>query len=239
MLRPRHRRRARLRAGRRACELHPRRAGGRHDAVGRQPEAEAAGDAARPASDRAHAALGAADRATAPPSSSARATCWPRMTAPRRRSETARAAPDHRHSAITSPDRTSHRLLARISWLRRRPASRRTHRPFERAARRVRRRRFDAVVVRRERHHRGGESAARGRVRLVRRARLSAQPGDRLRLAMLAAPCGVRAQAIRALDKAKIEWVEAFTGGGVAASPPPSTPGWRSRRWRAASPRPA
>src|SRR5262249_4016796 len=34
---------------------------------------------------------------------------------------------------------------------------------------------------------------------------------------MLAAPCGVRAHAIRALDKAKVKWVEAFTGGGVTA----------------------
>jgi len=33
----------------------------------------------------------------------------------------------------------------------------------------------------------------------------------------LAPPCGVRAHAIRALNKAKIEWVEAFTGGGVTA----------------------
>ncbi len=41
--------------------------------------------------------------------------------------------------------------------------------------------------------------------------------GEKLRLAMLAAPCGVRALAIRALDKARIAWVEAFTGGGVAA----------------------
>ena len=39
------------------------------------------------------------------------------------------------------------------------------------------------------------------------------KPGDKLRLAMLAAPCGVRAHAIRALNKSKIEWVEAFTGG--------------------------
>jgi DNA-binding transcriptional LysR family regulator len=34
---------------------------------------------------------------------------------------------------------------------------------------------------------------------------------------MLAAPCGVRAHTIRALGKAKIDWVEAFTGGGVTA----------------------
>src|SRR6185312_5389163 len=59
---PRHRRRARLRAGRRPAELHPRRAGRRHHAVRGQPQAQAAGGAARPAPGRAHAALGAADR---------------------------------------------------------------------------------------------------------------------------------------------------------------------------------
>jgi DNA-binding transcriptional LysR family regulator len=34
---------------------------------------------------------------------------------------------------------------------------------------------------------------------------------------MLAAPCSVRAQSIRALDKAGVAWIEAFTGGGIAA----------------------
>jgi DNA-binding transcriptional LysR family regulator len=38
-----------------------------------------------------------------------------------------------------------------------------------------------------------------------------------LRLATLAPPCGVRAIAIRALDKAGIEWNETFIGGGVSA----------------------
>ena len=38
-----------------------------------------------------------------------------------------------------------------------------------------------------------------------------------LRLATLAPPCGVRALAIRALDKAAIAWSEAFVGGGVTA----------------------
>ena len=34
---------------------------------------------------------------------------------------------------------------------------------------------------------------------------------------MLAAPCGVRAHAIRKLEQAKISWTEAFTGVGVTA----------------------
>ncbi|QGZ63652.1 LysR family transcriptional regulator [Paraburkholderia acidisoli] len=43
------------------------------------------------------------------------------------------------------------------------------------------------------------------------------QPGAPLPLALLAAPCAVRATAIRALDAAQIAWTEVFVGGGVAA----------------------
>ena len=38
-----------------------------------------------------------------------------------------------------------------------------------------------------------------------------------MRLATLAPPCGVRAIAVRALDKAGIAWNETFVGGGVTA----------------------
>jgi DNA-binding transcriptional LysR family regulator len=41
--------------------------------------------------------------------------------------------------------------------------------------------------------------------------------GAPLRLATLAPPCGVRAIAVRALDKAGIAWNETFVGGGVTA----------------------
>lgn len=41
--------------------------------------------------------------------------------------------------------------------------------------------------------------------------------GETLRVATLASPCGVRATAIRALDKANVKWTEAFIGGGVSA----------------------
>jgi len=41
--------------------------------------------------------------------------------------------------------------------------------------------------------------------------------GDALQLATLAPPCGVRAIAVRALDKAGIAWSEAFVGGGLTA----------------------
>lgn len=76
---------------------------------------------------------------------------------------------------------------------------------------------LDAVVVRRERHRRGGETLLDDTFGWFAAPSFRPKSGETLRLAMLAAPCGVRAQAIRALDKAKIDWVEAFTGGGVTA----------------------
>lgn len=43
------------------------------------------------------------------------------------------------------------------------------------------------------------------------------QPGEPLPLLALAAPCSVRAAAIKVLETANIRWSEAFTGGGVGA----------------------
>jgi DNA-binding transcriptional LysR family regulator len=77
--------------------------------------------------------------------------------------------------------------------------------------------RLDAVIVRREGSRRGGETLLEDEFGWFAAPSFRHKGGERLRLAMLASPCGVRAQAIRALDKAKIEWVEAFTGGGVTA----------------------
>ncbi len=76
---------------------------------------------------------------------------------------------------------------------------------------------FDAVIVRRERHQRGGETLFEDSFGWFAAPAFQHKAGEKLRLAMLAAPCGVRTQAIRVLDKANIGWVEAFTGGGVAA----------------------
>lgn len=76
---------------------------------------------------------------------------------------------------------------------------------------------LDAVVVRRERHRRGGETLLEDEFGWFAAPGYRQKPGEPLRLAMLAAPCGVRLHAIRTLDKAKIDWVEAFTGGGVTA----------------------
>ena len=75
---------------------------------------------------------------------------------------------------------------------------------------------LDAVIVRREPHRRGGEILLEDTFGWFA-APTFRNGGDKLRLAMLAAPCGIRALAIRALDKAKRPWVEAFTGGGVTA----------------------
>jgi DNA-binding transcriptional LysR family regulator len=76
---------------------------------------------------------------------------------------------------------------------------------------------LDAVIVRREGNRRGGEYLLEDELAWFAAANFHRKPGEKLRLAMLPAPCGVRAHAIRTLDKAKIKWVEAFTGGGVTA----------------------
>jgi DNA-binding transcriptional LysR family regulator len=76
---------------------------------------------------------------------------------------------------------------------------------------------LDAVIVRQEGNRRGGEYLLEDEFAWVAAANFHRKPGEKLRLAMLAAPCGVRTHAIRTLDKAKVEWVEAFTGGGLTA----------------------
>ena len=76
---------------------------------------------------------------------------------------------------------------------------------------------LDAVILRREGSRRGGELLLEDEFRWFAGANFRHKPGEKLRLAMLASPCGVRAHAIRSLDKAKVNWIEAFTGGGVTA----------------------
>jgi DNA-binding transcriptional LysR family regulator len=76
---------------------------------------------------------------------------------------------------------------------------------------------FDAVIVRRDDDRRDGT------LLLVESFGWFAAPGFRhrrgepLRLANLAAPCGVRAAAVRLLDAAGLPWTEVFVGGGVMA----------------------
>lgn len=76
---------------------------------------------------------------------------------------------------------------------------------------------LDAVVVRQEGSRRGGEKLAEDEFGWFASPRFQWHRGEALRLATLAPPCGVRAIAVRALDKAGIAWSEAFVGGGVTA----------------------
>ena len=76
---------------------------------------------------------------------------------------------------------------------------------------------FDAVIVRQESSRRGGEKLAEDVFGWFALQRVAWRPGEELPLATLAPPCGVRAVALRALDKAGIAWNEAFIGGGVMA----------------------
>src|SRR3569833_2776536 len=76
---------------------------------------------------------------------------------------------------------------------------------------------LDAAVIRRDKGRRGGEPLTEGVFGWFASPDFRQRPGEKLKLAMLSAPCSVRAQSIRLLDKAGVPWIEAFTGGGVAA----------------------
>jgi len=76
---------------------------------------------------------------------------------------------------------------------------------------------FDAVIVRREGSRRGGELLLEDEFGWFAAPAFRHQGDAILRLALLAPPCGVRAHAIRTLDKVGIKWRESFTGGGVSA----------------------
>ncbi|WP_257165116.1 LysR family transcriptional regulator [Bradyrhizobium sp. SRS-191] len=76
---------------------------------------------------------------------------------------------------------------------------------------------LDAIIIRQEASRRGGESLADDEFGWFASPRFRAPAGGPLPLATLAAPCGVRALAVRALDKAKLSFVETFVGGGVGA----------------------
>jgi DNA-binding transcriptional LysR family regulator len=76
---------------------------------------------------------------------------------------------------------------------------------------------LDAVIVRQEGSRRGGEKLAEDEFGWFASRRFALPKGEPLPLATLAPPCGVRAIAVRALDKAGIAWRERFVGGGVTA----------------------
>jgi DNA-binding transcriptional LysR family regulator len=76
---------------------------------------------------------------------------------------------------------------------------------------------LDAVIVRQDAGRRGGEKLAEDEFGWFASPRLKWRRGEPLPLATLAPPCGVRAIAVRALEKAGVEWSEVFIGGGVTA----------------------
>ncbi|MGY8685506.1 LysR family transcriptional regulator [Bradyrhizobium sp. UFLA05-153] len=76
---------------------------------------------------------------------------------------------------------------------------------------------LDAVIVRQEGSRRGGEKLSEDEFGWFATKRFAWPHGDALPVATLAPPCGVRAIALRALDKAGIAWTESFVGGGVTA----------------------
>ncbi|MDD1534344.1 MULTISPECIES: LysR family transcriptional regulator [unclassified Bradyrhizobium] len=76
---------------------------------------------------------------------------------------------------------------------------------------------LDAVIVRQEGSRRGGETLTEDEFGWFAARRFTVPKGEPLPLATLAPPCGVRALAVRALDKAGIAWRERFVGGGVTA----------------------
>lgn len=76
---------------------------------------------------------------------------------------------------------------------------------------------LDAVIVRQEGSRRGGEKLTEDEFGWFATRRFTLPKGKPLPLATLAPPCGVRAVAVRALDKAGIAWRERFVGGGVTA----------------------
>jgi DNA-binding transcriptional LysR family regulator len=76
---------------------------------------------------------------------------------------------------------------------------------------------LDATIVRREDDRRDGEVLAQERFGWFASPGFEHREGEALRLASLAASCGVRNIATRALDVAGKSWIEVFMGGGTAA----------------------
>ncbi|MFE1598302.1 LysR family transcriptional regulator [Methylobacterium sp. ID0610] len=76
---------------------------------------------------------------------------------------------------------------------------------------------FDAVIVRAHDDRRDGTRLCTDPFGWFAAPDFRHRDGAPLRLASLAAPCGVRATAIRLLDRAGLPWTEVFVGGGVLA----------------------
>lgn len=76
---------------------------------------------------------------------------------------------------------------------------------------------LDAVIARRGDENADGETLFREPFGWFAAPSFAYRAGEPLRLATLAAPCGIRTLAIDALDEAGLPWTEAFVGGGVLA----------------------
>lgn len=76
---------------------------------------------------------------------------------------------------------------------------------------------LDAICIRESAGRRGGETLLRDEFGWFAAPDFDLVHGAPVPLASLAAPCGVRAIAVRALDKARVPWTEVFVGGGVSA----------------------
>lgn len=73
-----------------------------------------------------------------------------------------------------------------------------------------------ALVLRPDERRRDGEALLEESFGWFGSPDFTHRPGGELRVATQAAPCSVRAMAIKALDRAGIRWTEVFVGGGIA-----------------------
>jgi DNA-binding transcriptional LysR family regulator len=76
---------------------------------------------------------------------------------------------------------------------------------------------LDAAIIRREGNREDGEPLAEEHFGWFAAPACQHREGEPIRLATMAAPCGVRAVATRVLDEAGVPWTEVFVGGGVMA----------------------
>jgi DNA-binding transcriptional LysR family regulator len=79
------------------------------------------------------------------------------------------------------------------------------------------RRELDAVIVRLHAGRRDGKVLAEEKFGWFAAPGWQHRAGEKLPVATLAEPCGVRVMACQLLDRARVPWTEIFVGGGVAA----------------------
>lgn len=77
---------------------------------------------------------------------------------------------------------------------------------------------IDAVIVRKEGRRKDGEVLFEDRYAWFAAMSWTRDANGPLRLLSVTDECGVRAQAVKSLQAAKIDWVDAFIGGGIAAT---------------------